>query len=588
MLPGDAAEVQLTQAADHSVAITGQKYTAAIDSTGHFSLTVGGAPAFEQVFMPEAGNMLTINVVNQMVAVRAGKCRVEYTFTADTIGLVTEGFEFAFIPAASLKAVLAPDNKGGPFGANWYGNSSGLVLENGLTVTYSPPFHVGPKGDRRLVPTAYCNGSKAKGALLEYAFKLGQPADALALISQLQIQPVGSDWMALHTDGNQAGGLCYFPHPDKIAFNTTQANLADKPFALSYTMTVLDHYVAGKTVFSKTQTMTLDAGKSGPMPWTLPVLPAGFYYLKVAVQLGDKAVTNERLTFAVDLPHYTHPLTRPENFTTFWKAKVDAMRKLPFDAVLTPVVDKSTDVAAQYDLELTIADGSRLKTTLQAPRAPGKYTGKFGTLATASDGGDVLLNMPMPEMATFRRWTSADDNNMIACYLLALRLTDYLRSRADVDSIYLTGASRSGPIQFVNAALDPTRIAAVDIHVPTSAGIGWQDKPYYAWGVPGGYKPDDPEQVRRFTAMAAYCDPVNFAPDMKVPWVTAYGLDDDLARPEGIEMMYQLSPAPWKHISRDPGGHQYSKGFQQLQKDLAAYLKMHVQGGTDDRIMKDH
>ena len=212
----------------------------------------------------------------------------------------------------------------------------------------------------------------------------------------------------------------------------------------------------------------------------------------------------------------------------------------------------------------------------------------YGSPDKAGDGRCVRINFPLPEMATFNRWTSADDNNMVECYLLALRFTDYLRCRPDVDKIYLFGASRTGPIQFVNAALDPTRIAAVDIHVPTSAGIGWQDKPYYAWGLPGGYKPDDPAQVQRFAAMATYCDPVNFAPDMKVPWITAYGILDDLARPEGIEVMFQLSPAPWKHISRDGGGHQYSPGFQQLQKDLAAYLKTGAPWGSDDKIMKEH
>ena len=88
--------------------------------------------------------------------------------------------------------------------------------------------------------------------------------------------------------------------------------------------------------------------------------------------------------------------------------------------------------------------------------------------------------------------------------------------------------------------------------------------------------------------MAAYCDPVNFAPDMIVPWITAYGIVDDLARPEGIEAMFQLSPARFKRISRDPGGHQYSPGFQQLEKDLAAYLKTDVKTGPDDKVMKEH
>ena len=143
-------------------------------------------------------------------------------------------------------------------------------------------------------------------------------------------------------------------------------------------------------------------------------------------------------------------------------------------------------------------------------------------------------------------------------------------------------------MQFVNAVLDPTKIIGVDIHVPTSAGIGWADKPYYAWGLPNGHKPDQPEQVNSFTKMAVYFDPVNFAPEMKVPWIVAYGLDDDLAHPQGIEAMYQYSPAKFKRISRDVGGHQYSKGFQKLQQELAAHLGLNKEAKTDKKILKEH
>ena len=142
----------------------------------------------------------------------------------------------------------------------------------------------------------------------------------------------------------------------------------------------------------------------------------------------------------------------------------------------------------------------------------------------AKDANSVYVTTPLPEVGTFTRWVSKDDNNMRDCYLWALRLTDYLRSRPDVGTIYLRGASRTGPVQFVNAALDPTKISAVDIHVSTSCGISWQDKVYQGWGM----RPRDitPE---KWYEMSAYYDPVNFAPDMKAPFINAGGISDDLA-----------------------------------------------------------
>ena len=273
--PKASAKPEITQAADRSVAVIARGYAATIDATGRFSLTVGSAAAFQQVFMPEAGTPLTVHVVNHMVAVRSGKHRVEYTFDTDNLGVVTEGFEFTLLAATSLKAVLATGNKGGAFERDGYANTYGLVLDNGLTVTYSIPFHVGSRADRRIVPSCYCNGSKKAGDLLEFTFKPGPPAEALALIGLLQIQAVGDDWQVLRKDGNQSGGITYFSLGDKIAFKTAQTNLADKPFELTYAMTVLDHYVAGKTVVSKMQTVTLGAGQLSEAKWALPACLPG-------------------------------------------------------------------------------------------------------------------------------------------------------------------------------------------------------------------------------------------------------------------------------------------------------------------------
>jgi cephalosporin-C deacetylase-like acetyl esterase len=456
------------------------------------------------------------------------------------------------------------------------------------------PMHLGPASNRTVFPSCYVNGSgKKAGDLLEFSLKLGAPADALQMLGGITLRPIGSDFAALRKNGNQAAGVTYFPDPNRLALRTVQQNLADKPFEIEYRLTVLDHYVAGKIACDLKQSVKVDPNGKADLQWPLPALPAGFYYATVEAHSGDKKLTDAKITFAVDLDHYTHPLTRPADFKEFWAARLKALRALPFDEKLTEDANRSTEAMRFFNLELTVAGGRRVKTLLLTPRKEGKYMARF---APAFDGkptniptDSVLIGMPLGEfqMATYNRWVSAEDNNMLDCYLLALRLTDYLRSRADVDRIYLFGASRTGPIQFVNAALDGSRIAAVDVHVPTSAGIGWADKPYYAWGVPSGYTPTDANAVARFTAMAAYFDPVNFAPDMKAPFITAYGIDDTLSQPQGIELMYQLAASPWKRISRDPGGHQYSPGFQQLQKELAEHLKTAV-SGTDDKIMKEH
>lgn len=587
------AEVAIQQAADKSVAVKTGVYTAQIDAKGNLAeLAVKGAKSITHQFgdpgKPPA-EAPSINVIGQMVAVRSGTMRVEWTFGEDTIGFLTEGYNFECLLDPSVKMLVKPGGGGGALG-KFNGGSAAVVLANDLTMASKSSMHA---HERRYLPSAYISGGVKPGTQFENELRLGAPADAAQTLSSIAIKPVGADNYtypaALLAAGNAGGNLVHFPDPKKISFTLSQQNLGKSPMAFEYRAIVLDHYVAGKEVAKWNKQVTLPgetvAEEAMPME-----LPAGFYYLTIAAWRGEAKLSETRLTFTVDLPHYTRPLTRPADFTEFWKAKVEALRALPFDEKLTEAPEKSTEAAIWYDLELTIAPGKPVRTVLQVPRRPGKYLARFGDGDKATDANTVFLQFPISEVGsmTFSRWVSRDDNNMLDSYLFALRLTDYLRSRPEVDRIYLGGASRTGPVMFVNAALDPTRIAAVDIHVPTSAGISWTDKPYQGWGHPDHHNPADPAHVRRWAAMAAYVDPVNFAPEMKVPWITAYGLDDNLSQPQGIEAMFHLSPSPWKRISRDGGGHQYSPGFQKLQKDLAAQVQATAAPATDKRILKDH
>jgi cephalosporin-C deacetylase-like acetyl esterase len=573
------AEVTNQQAADRSVAVTTSVYTAQFDARGNLTeLLVKGAKALTHQFgdpgKPPA-EPPSINVIGQMVAVRSGTARVEWTFDEETIKFLTEGYNFECTLDSSVKAIVAPQGGGGALG-KYNGRCTAVVLANDLTVASKSAMHA---QGRRYLSAAYTSGGVKPGTQLENELRLGAPADAAQMLGSVELLPIGA---------NQ-----YFPafsDPAKIVLKSKQENLSKQEFALNQKLTVMDHYVAGKPVFEQSQPATLAPGQKSEIAWNLPALPPGFYYATLDVCRGEQKMNSAKLTFMVDLPNYTHPLTRPADFAEFWKGQLAALRAIPFDAKLTEVPEKSSDAAVWYDLELTIAGGKRLQTFLQVPRQPGKYTAKFGGGDKATNPTTIFLNMPIKEvgMMTYTQWKSREANNMLESYLFAVRLTDYLRSRPDVSGIYLFGASRTGPVQFVNTALDSSKIIGVDIHVPTSAGIGWTDKPYRAWGVPNQYNPADPKQVAAFTAMAAYFDPVNFAPDMTVPWITAYGLDDTLAQPQGIEVMYALSPAKWKRISRDGGGHQYSPGFQKLQKELAAYLQTAATSGTDEKIMKEH
>jgi hypothetical protein len=275
-------------------------------------------------------------------------------------------------------------------------------------------------------------------------------------------------------------------------------------------------------------------------------------------------------------------ITRPSDFQAFWEAQLRAMRDEPLDAQLVEIPERSTEAATYYTLSLTHR-GQRHETGLSVPRRPGPHVAVFGgrLVEMATDEARIILRNPRwPEQATFRRWNGHDDNNLLDCYLLAIRFTDYLRARDDVAGIHLTGASRQGPIALANAALDPSRILSVSAHVPTSLGISWTTYPYRGWG-----------DVPNPPTMAAYVDPVNFAPDLTVPYIMDLGAYDGLSPvPGGLAFHHLATRSPLRLFSIELGGHGYftSPFKKQAQEKLDTFLQMHTPIDRDDRVLREH
>jgi cephalosporin-C deacetylase-like acetyl esterase len=185
----------------------------------------------------------------------------------------------------------------------------------------------------------------------------------------------------------------------------------------------------------------------------------------------------------------------------------------------------------------------------------------------------------LPRSAEFTYWNGRDANNMLHCYLRTVRLTDYLRSREDVRHIWLFGASRSGPVMLAAAALAPEQVAAVNVHVPTSCGVSWKDRPYRGWGRP-------PSRTEEGLKTAAYFDPVNFAPDLEVPVVMDGGFYDGLSPIPGmLAFCNHATEAPFVRWSIEQGHHGYftSGRRKELEADLAKHLAKHgiVPGRSD-------
>lgn len=595
------AEVVISQSPDKSVSIRTSTYTAQFDDKGNLTnLIVKGCRAFGHQF-GEPGKppseAATVSVRNKMVAVRSGNMRDEWTFAEESIHLLTEGYSFECQLDPDLKAVVVPGGKGGA-PTEMFANTSALVMQNGLTISYSPPLHAGGK---RMVPTAYCNGTKKPGDLLEYDLKLGAPVAAVELLSAITISADGSSYGSLLDGGNQGWGMVHFPDPGKIAFKTAQKNLGAENMALEYRMIVLDHRIAGREIASQAQKTTIAPNGSVEQSWTVGKLAPGFYYLTVSAYKGDTKLTDVKQAFTVDLDHYSHPLTRPADFKAFWDRQNRRLAGVPMNPKVT-LISTPDNPNKAYEVYLDLLGGEKLHGLLQVPEKVGKAPSQFGSLLAGPLKAEmdkarrpdykptdyVQFTTELPEDGTYTRWVSAEDNNLHQCIMAWLRGIDFLATQPKVNParIMTVGASRTGGLTIIAAALRPKNVCAANGFVQTSCGLSWTDKLYSGWGK--SPDPNDAVSFPEFCFQASFLDPVNFAPDVKCPAILAYGIDDDLSPPQGIEAAYHALGSKWKRISRDSGGHQCSKGCQQIQQDMLKVLEAEGTGLDQTRTLKDH
>lgn len=584
------ADPQITQDANGRVDIKAQRYTAAISPEGQLvDVIVDGLPTISGGFpMSENGALPSVNLTGNLVAIRRGNERVEYTFFDTLIKVESEGYAYSLrYEFASCAAVVAEGGKGGPVKQNvGYGRSNAIVLTNGKSISYSKPFHFTVPKRGELVFSNYLNHSVKRGDLIELEIELGLSAQTLDLLSGMKILAPTSEYGPLHDDGNLGQGMCHFPDPKRIIFESVQSNASDKDLpGFVYQLNVLDHYLDGKSVVNQVKKADLAAGQECKLVWELPDLKPGFYYATISCQRDNQVLTEIRQNFAVNLSEYSHPLTRPDDFKTFWIEKLKNIRAIPFDETAVKNSGKSSKEFTIYDVKITGIDGQPVQFELSVPTAPGPHMFVWNTKQPERHARfDFSPKRYYPEEATYRRWDSPDDNNLLQVILYFRRIIDYLVQRDDIDKIYLAGASRTGPVMFICAALDPTKIIGLDIHVPCPIGMSWEQPQYRGWGG----KPGDVAWDQYFK-MASYVDAVNHAPDLQVPFVVMYGILDDLAPPQGIEAMFKhATQSPWKRISRDGAGHRTSDGLITLRDQLRQKLGIQGVVQSDDDILKAH
>ena len=292
----------------------------------------------------------------------------------------------------------------------------------------------------------------------------------------------------------------------------------------------------------------------------------GSLLLDVTVPGVSKTRALDGVVFA---PEKIKPsLPPPEDFDSFWSAKIKELSTVPIDLQLTP--QDSGDPNVDYSLiRMGNIRGSHIYGQIARPRRAGEFPAMLivqwagvypltkGTVVGRAKQGFIALNIsahdaPSNEGEDYYKNLSAttlkdyvaigqtdrESSYFLRMYLSCYRAVEYLAARDDWDgkTLVATGTSQGG-LQAIVAGAINRKVTTIIANVPAGCdgtghvigrAFGW---PYWH----GRAKGEDAEKI---TQTSRYFDAMNFSPRVKCPTLISAGLVDMTCPISGVLAAY--------------------------------------------------
>lgn len=332
----------------------------------------------------------------------------------------------------------------------------------------------------------------------------------------------------------------------------------------------------------------------------------GFFRCIVVAEVNGKKYRGLS-TVGFDPGQIRPAAVNPDDFVKFWdNAKAD-LAKIPIDARMTLLPERSTEKVNVYHVNLqNFRPGSRLYGILSMPKKDGKYPALLrvpgagirpynGDVATAELGvitleigihgvpvnmdPNVYANLSAGALSGYQAFNLEDRDRYYykRVYMGCVRANDFLTSLPQFDGINLgvTGGSQGGALSIITAALD-SRVKFLGAYYPALSDLtGFMAGRAGGW--PHLFNKDNvntgstPDKVRT----SGYYDVVNFARLVKVPGMYSWGYNDETCPPTSMYASYNVINAPKSLFLAVETGHwMYPEQRENMEKWLQKQLKV--------------
>lgn len=269
----------------------------------------------------------------------------------------------------------------------------------------------------------------------------------------------------------------------------------------------------------------------------------------------------------------------PSDFKSWWKSQLDEAAKIPMNATLKPLPERSTEKVNVYEVAIdAVSRGNKVYGILCIPKAEGKYPALMrvpgagvhaigGCISEAEKGfitldlgihgipvshtSDIYLALSRGQLSSYHTIgiDSKESYYYRRVFLSCVRAADYLTSlpQHDGKNLFVVGGSQGGALSIVTAALCD-KVTAIMTFFPALC-----DQEAYLHNRAGGwphyfYFNKNAKNIDSVAKTIAYYDVANFARILSKPVFYSFGYNDITCPPTSTYCTWNVIPSENKKL----------------------------------------